>query len=101
MVALAYGARLRVSVPGAYAQRGGSVDAVRAWAIEAGLRSIDLATAAAGDLLLLTTGPAQLHLAVLTDGGFVHADARLRRVIETPGPPPWPVAGAWTLNKEE
>jgi hypothetical protein len=37
-------------------------------------------------------GPAQLHLAILTGRGFIHADARLRRVVETPGrPDPAPI----------
>lgn len=48
-----------------------------------------------GDLLLMAVAEDQLHLGVLTDGGFVHADARLRRVVETPGEPPWPVIGIY------
>lgn len=43
-----------------------------------------------GDLLLLAVAAEQIHLAVLTNAGFVHADARLRRVVETPGEPDWP-----------
>ena len=46
-----------------------------------------------GDLLLMAVAGDQLHLAVLTVAGFVHADAKLRRVVETPGEPEWPVAG--------
>ncbi|MBX9813304.1 MAG: peptidoglycan endopeptidase, partial [Sphingomonas sp.] len=37
-----------------------------------------------GDLLLFCVGPAQLHLAVLSEGGIIHADAHLRRVVERP-----------------
>ena len=48
-----------------------------------------------GDLLLMKVADDQLHLGVLTDGGFVHADARLRRVVETPGIPQWPVIGIY------
>ena len=44
---------------------------------------------AAGDLLLLEAGRQQLHLAVKTDAGFVHADVR-HGVVETPGEPRWP-----------
>jgi lipoprotein Spr len=51
--------------------------------------------AEAGDLLVVRAGPAQLHIVILTPGGFVHADAGLRRVVETPGTVPWPVAAAW------
>jgi hypothetical protein len=43
----------------------------------------------AGDLMLLETGEAQLHVAVRTDRGFVHAHAGIRRVVETPGEPRW------------
>jgi len=46
-----------------------------------------------GDLVLLAVAADQLHFAVLTNRGFVHADARLRRVVETPGEPRWPVIG--------
>ncbi len=49
----------------------------------------------AGDLVLLKSGPAQCHLAVMTDAGFVHADAGIGRVVETPGPLPWPVIAIW------
>lgn len=48
-----------------------------------------------GDLLLVRTGAAQLHIVILTDSGFLHADARLRRVVEAPGAVPWPVLSAW------
>ena len=51
--------------------------------------------ARAGDLALLKSGPAQCHLVVMTDAGFVHADAGVGRVVETPGPPPWPVIAIW------
>lgn len=57
--------------------------------------------AGAGDLVLLAAGVAQAHLAVLTGGGFVHADARLRRVVETPGRPGWTVIGAWRFRRLE
>lgn len=45
----------------------------------------------AGDILLLQVAPDQFHLGILTASGFIHADARLGVVIETPGPPAWPV----------
>lgn len=51
--------------------------------------------AEAGDMLLVRAGSAQLHIVLLTPDGFVHADARLRRVVETPGDVPWPVLSAW------
>ena len=49
----------------------------------------------AGDLVLLKSGPAQCHLVIMTDAGFVHADAGVGRVVETPGPLLWPVIAIW------
>lgn len=48
-----------------------------------------------GDVLLCTVAADQLHLAINCGATFVHADARLRRVVETPGSPPWPVVAAF------
>jgi hypothetical protein len=49
----------------------------------------------AGDILVCEVGPAQLHLVVRTASGFVHADARLRMVVERPLPLPWRVDSIW------
>ena len=48
-----------------------------------------------GDVLLLDAGPAQLHLGLWTGTSLIHADAALRRVVETPGAPRWPVLSIW------
>jgi murein DD-endopeptidase / murein LD-carboxypeptidase len=83
--------------PTGYAMRGGTADSwsammdavcVRRWS---NLR--------AGDVLLLEAGPHQFHLGIWSGNGLVHADARLRRVVETPGPLPWPMIGAWGRTK--
>jgi murein DD-endopeptidase / murein LD-carboxypeptidase len=50
-----------------------------------------------GDVLFLQAGPAQFHLGIWTGESLIHADARLRRVVELPGAPPWPVLGAWAF----
>ena len=91
LAAIAYG---QGRVPAGYALRGGDPATVSAGIEMAGL------VAAAGaprpaDLLLLHPGAHQLHLAILTDRGFIHADAGLRRVVEVPGPPPWRLLGRW------
>ena len=44
-----------------------------------------------GDLLLMQVAEDQIHLGILTETGFVHADARLGHVVETPGLPVWPI----------
>jgi hypothetical protein len=48
-----------------------------------------------GDFMLMAVTDDQLHLAVRTEAGFVHAHAGLRRVVETPGEPDWPVLGVY------
>lgn len=52
-----------------------------------------------GDVLLLKTGPAQLHFAIVASrGGIVHAHAGLRRVVHTPFPLRWPIVRQWRLR---
>jgi hypothetical protein len=41
--------------------------------------------------MLCAVAADQVHLAIDCGGSFVHADARLRRIVETPGNPSWPV----------
>ncbi len=60
-----------------------------------------VATRRSGDLLVLAPANDQLHLAVLTERGFVHAHAGLRRVVETPGAPTWPILGAYRRRTRE
>lgn len=80
------------AVPSGYALRGGDPVAVIA-RFDAVLARSD--GAAAGDVLLFRVGPGQLHGAVRTRAGLVHADAGLRRVVERPGVPDWPRLAAW------
>ncbi len=100
VVAIAYGGHLNALLPKGYCQRGGSEAAIAATIDAAGFRRIVPGEATEGDLLLLSTGPGQWHFAVRTDSGFVHADARLGRVVEVPGLPPWPMTGAWRIAGE-
>lgn len=89
---------IRIEARRDYPQRGGDPAAVAGLIDDAGLRRIASTAAGSGDIVLVEAGPAQLHLAVLTSGGFVHADAGLRRVVEVPGRPVWPVIGAWRID---
>ena len=54
-----------------------------------------------GDIVMLGTGPAQIHLAIISPGGagLIHAHAGLRRVVEQPFPSPWPVLRHWRLQQ--
>lgn len=89
------GAGRPAAAPRDYPPRGGSADMVAALMATAGLVAIEPGEARAGDVLLVGAGAAQLHLVIRTSGGVVHADAGLRRVVERPGMPAWPILGAW------
>ena len=77
-----------------YRLRGKHLPEIRA-VLSSHFRRVSRNAATAGDLLLLSVAVDQVHLAVLTAAGFVHADARLRRVVETTGAPPWSVVAAF------
>lgn len=83
------------AVPSGYALRNSDAAFVSRALESAGLTPCE--DARAGDLLLLRTGPGQLHFAIWTGDGIVHADAMLRRVVERPGLP-WPVIGRWRVR---
>jgi hypothetical protein len=42
----------------------------------------------------------QLHLGVRTERGFIHAHAALRRVVETPGSPEWPLIAVYRKGRK-
>ena len=62
-------------------------------------RKVAAARLKQGDLLLMRPAADQLHLGITTVGGFVHADARLRQVVEAPGRPGWPIIGTYRLRQ--
>lgn len=92
-------AALGCEAPGAYAMRSGDAAAAAAMIAAAGLTRVD--DAVPGDLLMFRSGPGQLHLGILSDRGIIHADGATRRVVERPGPAPWPVIGAWRQTDRE
>lgn len=53
-----------------------------------------------GDVMLLAAGQEQLHLAVRTGDGFVHAHAGIGRVVETPGSPEWPILAVYRKRRK-
>jgi murein DD-endopeptidase / murein LD-carboxypeptidase len=81
-----------LEAPTGYALWSGDASAAAAW-LDARLTRVG--QAGPGDVMLLRSGPGQLHLAIRTETGFVHADAGLRRVVERPGAPPWPIVASW------
>jgi hypothetical protein len=68
-------------------------------ALAAGLGLVPASgTIYAGDVLMLRTGPCQLHAAVAASfDTVVHAHAGLRKVVLGPLPGGWPVLGHWRL----
>jgi len=85
------------TVPRGYAVRGTPLAVIEAELAQHGLVPVPEAAAAAGDLGLFVPGPAQVHVAVVTGTGLVHADAGLRRVVERPLPVPWRAVGYWRV----
>jgi hypothetical protein len=53
-----------------------------------------------GDLMLMRVAMDQLHLGVRTERGFIHAHAALRRVVETPGSPEWPLIAVYRKRRK-
>jgi cell wall-associated NlpC family hydrolase len=79
--------------PWGYGLRGGSYAVLARGLRAAGLRPRRIMRP--GDVLAFRSGPGQLHLGIWTGIGIVHADATLRKVVERPGTPPWPMLGIW------
>lgn len=92
MTALAR-AGLRVTEPPAYRLRGTSSMRAEALLQSGGLRRAEREEP--GDLLLVASGPMQLHIMIRAGAGHVHAHAGLGRVVLMPPPAPWPVLGIW------
>lgn len=85
-------AGLNCDVPTGYSIRGGDIATVVNVMEQAGFKKILSKDAPReGDLILVRPSPAQLHLMICTQGGFVHAHAGLRKVVFSPGPCPWPI----------
>ena len=83
-----------------YSMRQQSFASQLACAADAGFGEVTDAMAA-GDLVLVRPGPAQIHLGIVgIAGGFVHAHAGLGRVVVTPPPVPWPIERHWRLRTD-
>lgn len=87
-------------VPDDYHLRDGDTTRMNAAFDASGFFRLPVEQAEAGDVLVARSGPGQLHTLILTLGGYVHAHAGLRRIVEAPGTPPWPVLAAWRRSSE-
>ena len=86
------------TVPQDYRMRGGQLGELRR-RLDERFRRIARSALRAGDVMLLLAGEQQPHLAVRTPRGFVHAHAGIRRVVETPGMPEWPILGVYRKRR--
>jgi hypothetical protein len=86
------------SAPRNYRLRG---DHRRAMEAELGkhFRRVPRQSLEAGEVMLLQAGSEQLHLAVRTATGFVHAHAAIGKVVETPGVPEWPLLAVYRKRR--
>jgi murein DD-endopeptidase / murein LD-carboxypeptidase len=95
LIVCAYPAILRP--PEGYGLRGGTAAGFAAMFIANGMTQRQGAPCI-GDVLLLQPSVAQFHLGVWSGESLIHADAVLRRVVETPGALAWPLASGWYFN---
>ena|SRR4249919_1584542 len=81
-----------------YCLRGDHLSEIRA-ELDCHFRRIPRTELRPGDVMLLDAGEQRAHLAVRTGRGFIHAHAGIRRVVETPGDPQWPVLGVYRKRR--
>lgn len=92
---------LKSFLPSGYTLRNRALPELDAFLAGCGLAAAT-GPAAAGDVLLVQSGPGQFHLLVAAEGGgFIHAHAGLRRVVRSPPPLAWPIIAHWRLAPQE
>jgi hypothetical protein len=85
------------AVPTDYRLRGQHIERACAYFHERQFSRVLDASMVAGDILLLEPGARQIHLAVVTPKGAVHAHLGLGRVVATPLPLLWRTIAQWRL----
>ena len=90
----------RVALPQGYGLRNRDPARLFACFLPAGFARQDIREPIhAGDVVVVTPGPAQQHLLIATgEDQFVHAHAGLRRVVQIAAPLPWPAVQHWRLD---
>ncbi|WP_409646885.1 peptidoglycan endopeptidase [Sphingorhabdus sp.] len=84
--------------PTNYSIRGSFEERAQAFFAAGGFDKVRDPSLVAGDLLLLRPGHRQIHFAVLTMQGAVHAHMGLARVVLTPLPLPYPEIARWRFK---
>ncbi len=85
------------AVPTDYRLRGQHKARACAYFDERQFSRVSDSSVVSGDILLLEPGVRQIHLAVMTPKGAVHAHLGLGRVVATPLPLPWRTIAQWRL----
>ncbi len=85
------------AVPTDYRLRGQHKARACAYLDERQFSRVSDSSVVSGDILLLEPGVRQIHLAVMTPKGAVHAHLGLGRVVATPLPLPWRTIAQWRL----
>lgn len=86
-------------LPSGYRLRSEIGEELLATSLHGRVRRIAKEEAGEGDVLLVRAGLGQNHFVILVADGFVHADARIGRVVETRGRVNWPVRAAWRIEE--
>lgn len=86
-------------IPAGYRMRSEVKEDVLSLTLDDRVEKIPPTEAGPGDVLLVRAGLGQHHFLVLAKNGYIHADARLGRVVETPGAVMWPVLAAWRIRE--
>lgn len=81
-----------------YSLRGNHLHELRD-ALDLHFRRVPKSHLRVGDVMLLKAGERQFHLAVRSEQGFVHAHASIRRVVESPGDPEWPLIAVYRKRR--
>jgi murein DD-endopeptidase / murein LD-carboxypeptidase len=84
--------------PEGYALRGGSAAGFAAMFTANGMVQRE-GDPHPGDVLLLQPSAAQFHLGIWSGESLIHADAVLRRVVETPGALAWSLVSGWYFSR--
>lgn len=91
-------AGLTANLPNGYALRNRHLPDLAQLAKTIGFSPVEAPGILPGDVVGARPSPCQFHLAIAAPaGGFVHAHAGLGRVVLSPTPLPWPLAGQWRL----
>lgn len=88
-------------VPSGYTLRSEVTEEMRSASFAERVAPVPIREAGAGDVLLVRAGAGQHHFLILLESSFVHADARLGRVVETPGCVSWPALAAWRVQERD